>query len=138
MYAYLHEIWNLSSQGSIWPPHKISWGSELSLGRYFQNNCHLFNPLLPMYFAYFQNLSIKVSSKFEKYVKFLWIFENTTSKCTCIRKVLPYIRGMKMALGSCIYLKLYISSCWTPCRRAGKQKKLLGSENSNIKSVCCA
>ena len=34
----LHKILNLSSQDSIWPPHKISWRSELSLRRYLQNN----------------------------------------------------------------------------------------------------
>ena len=30
----LHEIWNLGSQDSIWPP----WRSEFSLSRYLQNN----------------------------------------------------------------------------------------------------
>ena len=33
-----HEISNLSSQNSNWPPHKISWRSELLLRRYWQNN----------------------------------------------------------------------------------------------------
>ena len=68
-----------------------------------------------MYFACFQNLSIKVTPKFEKCGKCLGIFANTTSKCTCIREILPYVRGMKVVLGPCIHLKLYISSRGTPC-----------------------
>ena len=35
--------------------------------------------------------------------------------CTCIRKVLPYIRGIKVALGPSSQLKLYISSGVTTC-----------------------
>ena len=34
----LHEIWNLRSQDSIWPPCKISRRSKLWLWRYLQNN----------------------------------------------------------------------------------------------------
>ena len=30
MCSDLHKIWNLSSQDSNWPPHKISWRSKLS------------------------------------------------------------------------------------------------------------
>ena len=67
-----------------------------------------------MSFPYFQNLSIKVTPNFEKYGKCLGIFANTTSKCTCIREILPYVRGMKVVLGPCIHLKLYISSRGTP------------------------
>ena len=68
-----------------------------------------------MYFACFQNLSIKVTAKFEKYGKGLRIFANTTSKCTGVREILPYVRGMKVVLGPCIHRKLYISSRVTPC-----------------------
>ena len=32
--------------------------------------------------------------KFEKYGKCLGILANTTSKCTCIMKILPYVRVM--------------------------------------------
>ena len=69
-----------------------------------------------MYFACFQNMSIKVTPNFEKYGKCLKIFANTNSKCTCIREILPYVRGMKVVLGPCIYRKLYVSSRVTPCR----------------------
>ena len=61
-----------------------------------------------MYFAYFQNLSIKVTPKFEKYGKCLAIFANTTSKCTCIRKLLPYVRGMKCSWGR-VFILNFIS-----------------------------
>ena len=77
---------------------------------------HLFNLYFLCYFAYFQNLSIKVMLNFEKYGKCLGIFANTNSKCTCIREILPYVRGMKVVLGPCIHCKLYISSRGTPCR----------------------
>ena len=63
-----------------------------------------------MYFACFQNMSIKVTPNFEKYGKCLKIFANTNSKCTCIREILPYARGMKVVLGPCIHRKLYVSS----------------------------
>ena len=76
-----------------------------------------------MYFAYFLNLSIKVPPKFEKYVKSLGIFGNTTSKCTCITKILPYMRGMRVVLGPCIHLKLYISFRMTPFKIAFLKKK---------------
>ena len=68
-----------------------------------------------MYFGCFQNMSIKVTPNFEKYGKCLKIFANTNSKCTCIREILPYVRGMKVLLGPCIHRKLYISSRVTPC-----------------------
>ena len=38
LFTDLPEIPNLSSQDSIWQPHKISWRSELFLRRYLQNN----------------------------------------------------------------------------------------------------
>ena len=38
----LNEIWYKWSQDSNWPPHKISWRSELSLRRYLQNNTGVF------------------------------------------------------------------------------------------------
>ena len=74
----------------------------------------LFNLYFLCYFAYFQNLSIKVMLNFEKYGKCLRTFANTNLKCTCIREILPYVRGMKVVLGSCIHLKLYVSSHVTP------------------------
>ena len=74
-----------------------------------------------MYFGCFQNMSIKVTPNFEKYGKCLKIFANTNSKCTCIREILPYVRGMKVVLGPCIHRKLYISSRVTPCSIILKQ-----------------
>ena len=38
----LYEIWNIIPQDSNWPPHKISWRSELLLRRYLQNNTGVF------------------------------------------------------------------------------------------------
>ena len=111
-----HDIGNLSSQDSYWPPHKISWRSELLLRRYLQNNtgvCLILN--LQCILHIFDNLSIKVQHKFKKYVKFIGIFWNSTSKCTCITKFLPYIGSMKVVMGPCIHLKLYISYRVTPC-----------------------
>ena len=55
----------------------------------------------------------------------LWNFWNTISKCTCIKKVLPYISGMKVVMGPCIHLKLYISSRRTPCIKEQTEPKIL-------------
>ena len=82
-----------------------------------------------MYFGCFQNMSIKVTPNFEKYGKCLKIFANTNSKCTCIREILPYVRGMKVLLGPCIHRKLYISSRVTPCIRAFEGR---ADENKNM------
>ena len=58
LFTDLPEIPNLSSQDSIWQPHKISWRSELFLRRYLQNNtdvCLILN--IQFIFTNIQNTS---------------------------------------------------------------------------------
>ena len=67
----LHEILNLSSQDRNWPPHRISWRSDLPLRRYLQKNIDFLNTLIFNVFSifsqfhnfsYFGHISVKFCS----------------------------------------------------------------------------
>ena len=74
----LHKIWNLSSQDSIWPPHKYSWRCELSLRRYLQNNT---GDCLILNFQCILHIFTIWASKICPNLKLLRIFGSTISKC---------------------------------------------------------
>ena len=111
----LHEIWNLSSQDSNWPPYKISWRSKLSLRRYLQNKLALFNPSFSIYFSYLHNLSTKVSPKFEKYDKCLGYL--ACGKMICLFILVTRIRFMikQIPISWWTSPKNYVIYFWTPC-----------------------
>ena len=73
----LHEILNLSSQDSNWPPYKISWRSELSLWRYLQNNFDFPNTLIFNLFSIFSQF--RTSKVFTRWIitENLWNFLET-------------------------------------------------------------
>ena len=90
----LFDIWNYSSKDSNLHPHKISWGSELSLRRYLQNNIDF--PITLIFnvfsiFLQFCNSKVKVDNYwivmefFEKikqlffFAKYCWA--NIPGKC---------------------------------------------------------
>ena len=88
-----HEMWNLSSQDSNWPPQKISWRSELSLRRFLQNNSGVFFYFyLFIYFLIYNvpHQSSKISAR-RKNITGCSSNDNNSSSCfvlmpQCIKK----------------------------------------------------
>ena len=76
---------------------------------------HLFNPKFSMYLAYFQNLSFRVPSKFEKYTNLLGILGRIISKCQdLIRKSTP-LPGHSLYSSPCMKPRLYFNHYESPC-----------------------
>ena len=68
-----------------------------------------------MYFAYFQNLSIKVPAKFEKYRNLLGIFGSTILKCKDLIEKSTPLPAHSLYSSPSIKLKLYFNHYESPC-----------------------
>ena len=103
LFTNLYIIWNSISKDSIWPPHKISWRSKLSLRRYLQNNTGV---CLILNFQFILHIFPIWASKFLKNWKIFQIWKTTfVGRQPSVKDDLQWKRtlsGRRPSLDSCM------------------------------------